>query len=146
MSAPLEIRTNALNKPGLFSSMIRLAAGKVIELYIAGYFGPGYNSLARLDDRTTLTPLPHARDFLMMTNDEIQAYRFLDDATQSAIQSWKKQEAGFSDETMVDHFGVLFVPNGMIVSCLAYLSKQEEVKKFSDFAAAMAVKMKSTIA
>jgi hypothetical protein len=81
------------------------------------------------------------KDFMILTNIEPLVQKYFDDATAATISLWKKSNQGFTHEDKVDQFGLLFSPDGVILTCRANMSNASEVKLFSDFGAALTMKM-----
>lgn len=145
MSTPSEIRTGEFKMTGFFNKLLVFAVEKVLDFYVGGYFGIQYTTLVRINEQSNVIPLEDMKDFFILSNDPEGAKKFLDEGTRHAITGWKHQDMGFRQEAQVDQFGVLFAPDAMIVGCQTALRDPGEVKRFSDFACAMAVKMKGTI-
>ncbi|HLF35606.1 MAG TPA: hypothetical protein VI583_15290 [Cyclobacteriaceae bacterium] len=146
MSSPKETGLGNFQKTtGVLNKFLQFAIDKMLDLYVGGYFGNEYTALVGVENGGKVISKEGAKDFFMLTNHEGLAEKFLDDATLNAISAWKRQKTGFRQEAQVDLFGVLFAPDAMMVSCQAALREQEEVKMFSDFASAMAVKMKGVL-
>jgi hypothetical protein len=142
MSTYGEIKSGTFKKTGLMNKILSFVAEQMLDIYIAGYFGSGYRELVGINEDGVVIKKDLLSDFFILTNRPEYAEKVLDDATVNTISSWKKLELGFEQENLVDNFGVLFAPDAMFVSCQTALRKPEEVKIFSDFASAMALKMK----
>ncbi len=145
MSTPSPIKTGNIKNTGFLNKVIMFAADTAIDIYVSGYFGNEYTKLVGMENFGTIMNNDRLKDFFILTNLGILAEKFLDDASLNAISSWKQHRMGFRQESKVDQFGVLFAPDAMLVSCQAALREPEEVKLFSDFASAMAVKMKAVL-
>lgn len=142
VSTPSEMKTGPIQRGGFINDLINKAADVMLDFYIAGYFGTEYKSLVNIGEDSVKLEREALKDFMILTNHEAVAQRYFDDATCGTIASWKKNSQGFSREGQVDQFGLLFAPDGVILSCQSNMSNAEEVKLFSDFGAALVAKMK----
>jgi hypothetical protein len=140
-----EINSGDFVLPGFLNRIIKYTEEQMLDIYTSEYFGPDYKELVGFKNDSIALKIDLLSDFFILTNKPGIAEKFLDDSTVNAISAWKKKDLGFQNESNVDRFGVLFAPDAMFVSCQQALRKSEEVKIFSDFAAAMAVKMKMKI-
>jgi hypothetical protein len=141
MSTPGEVTTGDIKHGGFVNKMINTAADVVLDVYVASYFGKEYQSLVRIGDDAIKIKREQLKDFMILTNHEQLAETYFDDATSATIAGWKKTDTGFSQEDKVDQFGLLFSPNGVILSCRANMETETEVKIFSDFGAVLVTKM-----
>lgn len=144
MSTPGFENAKPMQEGGFVNNMINYVADMALDLYVGSYFGNEYKDLVNLKSGTKLER-SELKDFFIFTNDATTANRFLDDATAQVIAAWKQQKSGFRNEGNVDNFGVLFCPDGVILSCQADMANEQEVKMLSDFGAALAIKMKGVL-
>jgi hypothetical protein len=141
MSTPGEIKLGTIKRGGFINDLVIKAADAVLDLYVAGYFGKEYKSLVSIGKEGVKIERDQLKDFMILTNDEPLAQKYFDEATASTISHWKNSSQGFSREDKVDQFGLLFSPDGVILSCQANMNNANEVKAFSDFGSALAIKM-----
>ncbi len=144
MSTPGEIKTGDIKRGGLVNKMINTAADAVLNVYVASYFGNEYKSLVSIGDDAVKIKRDELRDFMILTNSEQLAEKYFDNATASTISGWKKMNGGFLQEDKVDQFGLLFSPDGVLLSCRANMDTESEVKIFSDFGSVLVTKMLQT--
>lgn len=141
MSTPGEVKSRDIKHGGFVNKMINKAADAVLDVYVASYFGKEYQSLVSISEDAIKIKRDQLKDFMILTNYEQLAETYFDDATSATIASWKKTDIGFSQEDKVDQFGLLFSPNGVILSCRTNMETETEVKVFSDFGAVLVTKM-----
>jgi hypothetical protein len=141
MSTPGEIKLGAIKRGGFINDLVNKAADAVLDLYVGGYFGSEYKSLVSIGEDGVKIERDQLKDFMILTNDEPLAQKYFDDATASTISYWKKNSMGFTEENKVDQFGLLFSPDGVILTCQTSMNNANEVKAFSDFGAALVIKM-----
>lgn len=144
MSTPGFVEAKPLHQGGFMNNMINKVADMALDLYVGSYFGNEYKNLVNLMESVKIER-SELKDFFIFTNDATTANRFLDDATAQVIATWKQQKSGFRNEGNVDNFGMLFCPDGAILSCQADMATEQEVKMLSDFGAALAMKMKGVL-
>ena len=142
MSSGVNVSGKQLERGGFINSLINKAAEFALDIYVMGYFGSQYKDLVNIGDDGVKIDKPALSDFLILTNMEPTAAKFLDDPTVNVIAGWKNQKQGFSREGNVDKFGILFCPEGMILSCQADMANEQEAKMFADFGSVLAVKMR----
>ncbi len=142
MSTPGEMKTGQIQRGGLMNTLINKAADAVLDLYVSGYFGSEYQALVSIGEDGVKLDLEGLGDFMILTNHEAVARRYFDAGTTATISNWKQSNQGFAREREVDQFGLLFSPDGIILTCQANMSNAEEVKQFSNFGAALTAKMK----
>jgi hypothetical protein len=141
MSTPGEIKTGDIKRGGLVNKMINTAADAVLDVYVGSYFGDEYKPLVGIGDDGIKIKRDELKDFMILTNSELLAEKYFDSATASTISGWKKIKSGFLQEDKVDQFGVLFSPDGVMLSCRANMDTESEVKIFSDFGSVLVTKM-----
>lgn len=141
MSTPGEIKTGDIKRGGLVNKMINTAADAVLDVYVASYFGKEYKSLVNIGDDAVKIKRDELKDFMILTNSEQLTEKYFDNATASTISGWKKMSSGFLQENKVDQFGLLFSPDGVMLSCRANMDTESEVKIFSDFGSVLVTKM-----
>jgi hypothetical protein len=146
MSTPGEIKLGAIKRGGFINELVNKAADAVLDLYVGSYFGSEYKSLVRIGEDGVKIERDQLKDFMILTNDEALAQKYFDEATASTISHWKKSSMGFSDERRVDQFGLLFSPDGVILTCQTSMNNAGEVKAFSDFGSALVIKMQQVMA
>jgi hypothetical protein len=134
-----------IERGGLINSLINKAADFALDIYVSSYFGSRYTSLVSIGEDGVKIDRPALSDFLILTNIEPTASKFLDGATTGVIANWKNQKQGFSHEGNVDQFGLLFSPEGMILSCQVDMANEQEARMFADFGAVLGVKMKQVL-
>lgn len=145
MSTPGEIKTGDIQRGGLLNKLVNIAADAALDIYVVGYFGSEYKSLVGIGEDGVKLERDQLKDFLILTNLEPVAQKYFDEATVATIAGWKKSNAGFTREQKVDQFGLLFSPDGVILACQSNMNNAGEVKAFSDFAAALTVKMQQVL-
>jgi hypothetical protein len=141
MSTPGEIKLGNIKRGGFINDLVNKAADAVLDIYVAGYFGSEYKSLVSIGEDGVKIEREQLKDFMILTNIEPLAHQYFDEATAATISFWKKSNQGFTLEDKVDQFGLLFSPDGVILTCRANMSNASEVKLFSDFGAALTTKM-----
>lgn len=146
MSTPGEIKLGTIKRGGFINDLVNKAADAVLDLYVGSYFGSEYKSLVSIGEDGVKIERDQLKDFLILTNDEPLAQQYFDEATASTISHWKNSSQGFAREDKVDQFGLLFSPDGVILTCQANMSNAKEVKSFSDFGAALTIKMQQVMA
>ncbi len=144
MSIPGEVKTSDIKRGGFVNSMINMAAEVALDVYVGGYFGNEYKSLVSIGEDGVKIKRDELKDFMILTNVEPLAEKYFDEATVATIASWKKMDTGFLQENKVDQFGLLFSPDGVILSCMANMDSESEIKMFSDFGSVLATKMIQT--
>jgi len=137
MSIPGEIKMGNIKRGGFLNSLVNKAADAVLDIYVAGYFGSEYKSLVNIGEDGVKIEREGLKDFMILTNIEPLAQQYFDEATVSTISLWKKSNQGFTLEDKVDQFGLLFSPDGVILTCRANMGNAGEVKLFSDFGAVL---------
>lgn len=146
MSTPgYDSASKPLKRGGFLNKLVNIAADFALDFYVAGYFGSQYKLLVGIDNGSEKIERQSLNDFMILTNHKALSEQFLDEATTSVIANWKKQNQGFSRERSVDHFGLLFAPDGMVLGCQANMASADEVKILSDFACALAVRMQELL-
>jgi hypothetical protein len=145
MSTPGEIKTGDIQRGGFLNKLVNIAADAVLDIYVAGYFGSEYKSLVGIGEDGVKLERDQLKDFLILTNLEPIAQQYFDEATVATIAGWKKNNAGFTREQKVDQFGLLYSPDGVILACQSNMNNAVEVKAFSDFGAALTVKMQQVL-
>jgi hypothetical protein len=140
-STPGEVKTGDIKRGGFVNKMINTAADAVLDVYVASYFGREYKALVSIGDDAVKIKRDELKDFMILTNSEQLAEKYFDDATVATISDWKKMKTGFSQEDKVDQFGLLFSPDGVLLSCRANMDTESEVKIFSDFGSVLVTKM-----
>lgn len=146
MSTPGEIKLGEVKRGGFINDLVNRAADAVLDIYVAGYFGSEYKALVSIGTDGVKIEREQLKDFMILTNIEPLAQKYFDDATAATISLWKKSNQGFTREDKVDQFGLLFSPDGVILTCRANMTNANEVKLFSDFGAALTMKMVQVIA
>jgi hypothetical protein len=146
MSTPGEIKLGDIKRGGFINDLVNKAADAVLDIYVSGYFGSEYRSLVSIGDDGVKIERERLKDFMILTNLEPIAQKYFDEATSTTISHWKKNSQGFARENKVDQFGLLFSPDGVILTCQANMNNANEVKAFSDFGAVLAIKMQQVIA
>ncbi len=141
MSTPGEIKLGTIKRGGFINDLVIKAADAVLDLYVGSYFGSEYKSLVSIGEDGIKIVRDQLKDFMILTNVEPLAQQYFDDATSATISRWKSSNQGFTHENKVDQFGLLFSPDGVILTCQADMSNANEVKLFSDFGAALTTKM-----
>jgi hypothetical protein len=141
MSTPGEIKLGEIKRGGFINDLVNKAADAVLDIYVSGYFGSEYKTLVSIGEDGVKIEREPLKDFMILTNIEPLAQKYFDDATAATISLWKKSNQGFTREDKVDQFGLLFSPDGVILTCRANMSNAGEVKLFSDFGAAITMKM-----
>lgn len=141
MSTPGEIKLGNIKRGGFINDLVNKAADAVLDIYVAGYFGSEYKSLVSIGEDGVKIEREQLKDFMILTNMEPLAQQYFDEATAATISFWKKSNQGFTREDKVDQFGLLFSPDGVILTCRANMGNASEVKLFSDFGAALTTKM-----
>lgn len=145
MSTPEGLKVGQIKRGGLINTVFNKAADVVLDLFVSGYFGNEYKSLVNIGEDGVKVERAELADFYILTNLEPLAQKFLDPATVQTISGWKHSNLGFAQEQQVDQFGLLFSPDGVILTCQASMQNAEEVKLFSDFGSVLAYKMKEII-
>ena len=141
MSTPGEVKTADIKRGGFLNKMVNVAADAVLNVYVGSYFGNEYKSLVNIGEDGVKMKREELKDFMILTNVQPLGEKYFDAATISMIASWKKMKAGFLQEEKVDQFGLLFCPDGVILSCMANMDNESEVKIFSDFGSVLTTKM-----
>jgi hypothetical protein len=145
MSTPGEIKTSEIKRGGYINTLINKAADAVLDLYVSGYFGNEYCKLVGIGDDGVKVEREQLKDFMILTNDAATAEKYFDESTVSTIANWKQSNQAFKRENKVDQFGLLFSPDGVILSCQTNMTTTEEVKAFSDFGSVLSIKMKEIL-
>lgn len=145
ISTPADMKSGKIERGGFMNTLINKAADVLLDVYVGVYFGSEYKPLVNIGDDGVKIEREALKDFTILTNHPDLAERFLDEATVKVISGWKQSSQGFAREQQVDQFGLLFAPDGVILTCQAQMQRAEEVKMLSDFGAALAVKMKGVI-
>jgi hypothetical protein len=145
MSTPGEIKLGDIKRGGFINDLVNKAADAVLDIYVSGYFGSEYRSLVSIGEDGVKIERDQLKDFMILTNLEPLAQKYFDEATATTISHWKKNSQGFARESKVDQFGLLFSPDGAILTCQANMNNANEVKAFSDFGSALAIKMQQVI-
>lgn len=145
MSTPGEMKLGTIKRGGFINDLVNKAADVVLDLYVSGYFGSEYRSLVSIGEDGVKLEREQLMDFMILTNIEPLANKYFDEATASTISQWKKSSHGFTLEDKVDQFGLLFSPDGVILTCQANMHNADEVKAFSDFGAALTIKMQQVM-
>lgn len=146
ISTPPDMKTGRIERGGFVNNLINKAADLLLDVYVSLYFGAEYKSLVNIGEDGVKIEKDTLRDFTILTNHAELAERFLDEHATRVISEWKQSIQGFSREQQVDQFGLLFAPDGVILTCQANMSHPGEVKLLSDFGSALAVKMKGVMA
>jgi hypothetical protein len=141
MSTPGEIKLGKIKRGGFINDLVNKAADAVLDLYVGSYFGKEYKSLVSIGEDGVKIERDQLKDFMILTNLEPLAQKYFDEATASTISHWKKTSMGFTEENKVDQFGLLFSSDGAILTCQTSMNNANEVKAFSDFGAALVIKM-----
>lgn len=142
ISTPKDMKTGKIERGGMMNTIINKAADLLLDVYVGLYFGSEYKSLVNIGDDAVKIERDTLSDFTIITNQQDLSERFLDETTAKVIGGWKHSSQGFAREQQVDQFGLLFAPDGVILTCQAKMSNADEVKLFSDFGAVLTVKMK----
>lgn len=145
MSTPGEIKTSEIKRGGFINTIINKAADAALDIYVSGYFGSEYCSLVSIGEDGIKVTREQLKDFMILTNEEDTAEKYFDESTVSVIANWKKSNQAFKRENKVDQFGLLFSPDGVILSCQTNMTTADEVKAFSDFGSALTIKMKEIL-
>jgi hypothetical protein len=145
MSTPGEIKTSEIKRGGFINTLINKAADAALDIYVAGYFGSEYCSLVGIGEDGVKVEREQLKDFMILTNDAATAEKYFDESTVSTIANWKQSNQAFKRENKVDQFGLLFSPDGVILSCQTNMTTTEEVKAFSDFGSVLTIKMKEIL-
>jgi hypothetical protein len=145
VSTPGEMKAGPIQRGGFMNTLINKAADAMLDFYVGAYFGNENKALVNIGEDGVKLEREALKDFLILTNHETLANRFLDESTSGTIAGWKKSSQGFSRESLVDNFGLLFGPDGVILTCMANMTNAEEVKLFSDFGAVLVAKMKAVL-
>jgi hypothetical protein len=145
ISTPKDMKTGRIERGGMMNTLINKAADLLLDVYVGLYFGSEYKSLVNIGEDGVKIERDTLRDFTILTNHPDLAERYIDEATAKVISGWKEASQGFARETQVDQFGLLFAPDGVILTCQANMTNAQEVKLFSDFGAALAVKMQGVM-
>lgn len=82
-------------------------------MYVGSYFGSEYRSLVNIGEDGVKIEREPLKDFMILTNIEPLANKYFDEATVTTISYWKKSSQGFTLESKVDQFGLLFSPDGV---------------------------------
>lgn len=143
ISQPDEMKAGPIKRGGFMNTLINKAADAMLDFYVGAYFGNEYKSLVNIGEDAVRMEREGLKDFMILTNHEALAQRYLDDSTTGTIASWKKNSQGFSREGQVDNFGLLFAPDEVILACQATMDNATEVKLFADFGTALVTKMKA---
>jgi hypothetical protein len=146
ISTPADMKTGKIERGGFMNTLINKAADVLLDVYVGLYFGSEYKSLVNIGEDGVKIEREGLSGFTVLTNQQDLAERFLDEATVKVISGWKQSSQGFAREQQVDQFGLLFAPDGMILTCQAKMESAEEVKLLSDFGSVLAVKMKGVAA
>jgi hypothetical protein len=141
ISTPPEMKTGKIERGGFVNTLINKAADVLLDVYVGLYFGSEYKSLVNIGEDGVKIERETLTGFTILTNHQDLAERFLDEAAAKVISGWKASSQGFAREQQVDQFGLLFAPDGAILTCQANMTSAEEVKLLSDFGAVLAVKM-----
>lgn len=145
MSTPGEMKLGSIKRGGFINDLVIKAADAVLDMYVGSYFGNEYRSLVSIGEDGVKIEREQLKDFMILTNIEPLAEKYFDEATATTISHWKRSSQGFTLENKVDQFGLLFSPDGVILSCQANMSNANEVKLFSDFGAALTIKMQQVM-
>jgi len=145
MSTPGEMKLGSIKRGGFINDLVIKAAYAVLDMYVGGYFGSEYRSLVSIGDDGVKIERDQLKDFMILTNIEPLAQKYFDEATASTISHWKKSSHGFTLEDKVDQFGLLFSPDGVMLTCQANMNNANEVKALSDFGAALTIKMQQVL-
>lgn len=145
ISTPKDMKTGRIERGGMMNTLINKAADLLLDVYVGLYFGSEYKSLVNIGEDGVKIERDTLSDFTILTNDQPLADRFIDEGTARVISGWKQGTQGFTREDQVDQFGLLFAPDGVILTCQANMTSAEEVKMLSDFGAVLAVKMKEVM-
>lgn len=146
ISTPPDMKSGKIERGGFMNTLINKAADVLLDVYVGLYFGSAYKALVNIGEDGVKIERESLNGFTVLTNHQALAERFLDDATVKVIAGWKESSQGFAREQQVDQFGLLFAPDGMILTCQANMTNPAEVKLLSDFGSALAVKMKGVLA
>lgn len=145
ISTPPEMKTGKIERGGFVNTLINKAADVLLDVYVGLYFGSEYKSLVNIGEDGVKIERESLGGFTILTNHPDLAERFLDEATAKVISGWKESSQGFAREQQVDQFGLLFAPDGVILTCQANMTNPNEVKLLSDFGAVLATKMKGVM-
>ncbi len=147
MSTPEDMNNSnrQIKRGGFLNDLINKAADFALDFYVSGYFGDSYRSLINIGTEGVKIERPELKDFFILTNNEPLASKYFDANTAATISTWKSTNHGFAGEGKVDQFGLLFSPDGVILTCQTNMTNPQEVKMFSDFGAVLAVRMQSVI-
>lgn len=146
MAAPgYDSTKHAINRGGFFNKLVQVAGDFMLDVYVSGYFGSQYKSLVGIGDDGVKLDRPALNNFLILTNHETLANKFLDEGTVNTIASWRNAQMGFRSESAVDNFGILFCSDGMIFGCQADMADPTEANKLSEFGSALAIKMQQVL-
>lgn len=145
ISTPPEMKTGKIERGGFMNTLINKAADVLLDVYVGLYFGSEYKSLVNIGEDGVKIEREGLGGFTILTNHQDLAERFLDEATIKVISGWKESSQGFAREQQVDQFGLLFAPDGVILTCQANMTSAEEVKLLSDFGAVLSVKMNGVV-
>jgi hypothetical protein len=137
-----ESAKHPIKRGGFVNDLVNKAADLALDIYVASYFGTQYCSLVNIGSDGAKIERPELQDFMILTNDEPLAQKYFDDSTTQTISNWKNSNQGFAGEGRVDLFGLLFAPDGVMLSCQTNMTTPREVQMFSDFGAALTSKMK----
>ncbi|MBL7847244.1 MAG: hypothetical protein JNL40_07235 [Cyclobacteriaceae bacterium] len=145
ISTPADMKSGKIERGGFMNTLINKAADMLLDVYVGVYFGSEYKDLVNIGEDGVKIERETLRDFTILTNHPELAERFLDEPTATVISGWKQSSQGFSKEQQVDQFGLLFAPDGVILTCQANMTSPAEVKLLSDFGAVLATKMKGLV-
>lgn len=145
ISTPKDMKTGRIERGGMMNTLINKAADLLLDVYVGLYFGSEYKSLVNIGEDGVKIERENLSDFTVLTNNPDLAERYFDEATSKVISGWKEASQGFAREDQVDQFGLLFAPDGVILTCQANMTNAQETKLLSDFGAALAVKMQGVM-
>lgn len=145
MSTPGEIKTNEVKQDGFLGKIVNAAANLALDLYVSQYFGSKYAALINLSEEAEIIKKTGFEDFFVLTNEPYLAEQFLTEPAVRAISAWKKENQGFTQESGVDQFGVLFAPDACLVTCRAAMASPAEARRYAGFAAGLAVNMQGVL-
>jgi hypothetical protein len=143
MAAPgYDSAKHPLKRGGLFSKLVNMAADFALDIYVGGYFGERYKKIVNIGDDAIKIDRKALNGFLILTNYEGPAEKFLTEVTSEGIAKWRNSKAGFTRESAVDNFGLLVCETGILLGCQSDMANAEEANKLAEFASAISLSVK----
>jgi hypothetical protein len=134
-----------IERGGLLNTLTNWIADFALDVYVSGYFGSRYTSLVNIGDDSIRLDWPELPQSFILTNAPETANAFFDSATKEVIIRWRAEKMGFEQESLVDQFGILFAPDGLTLSCRAFMQNATEARLFAEFGVLLCKKMQQVL-